>query len=88
MTITGGDSDRGAVMKEARGAMSSPTAPPAESPFVIVRDRRLHGQGIAKGRMRTAHPPLSKAPTGVEPVMEVLQTSALPLGYGAEPRRS
>ena len=24
-----------------------------------------------------------KAPTGVEPVMEVLQTSALPLGYGA-----
>ena len=25
-----------------------------------------------------------KAPTGVEPVMEVLQTSALPLGYGAE----
>ncbi len=37
-------------------------------------------------------PPLSRwpksllrkeAPTGVEPVMEVLQTSALPLGYGA-----
>ena len=25
-----------------------------------------------------------EAPTGVEPVMEVLQTSALPLGYGAE----
>ena len=25
----------------------------------------------------------SEAPTGVEPVMEVLQTSALPLGYGA-----
>lgn len=24
-----------------------------------------------------------EAPTGVEPVMEVLQTSALPLGYGA-----
>jgi hypothetical protein len=27
-----------------------------------------------------------EAPTGVEPVMEVLQTSALPLGYGAGPR--
>ena len=26
---------------------------------------------------------LREAPTGVEPVMEVLQTSALPLGYGA-----
>jgi hypothetical protein len=25
-----------------------------------------------------------KAPTGVEPVMEDLQSSALPLGYGAE----
>src|SRR5512134_134676 len=25
----------------------------------------------------------TEAPTGVEPVMEVLQTSALPLGYGA-----
>ena len=25
-----------------------------------------------------------EAPTGVEPVMEVLQTSALPLGYGAD----
>ena len=24
-----------------------------------------------------------EAPTGFEPVMEVLQTSALPLGYGA-----
>ena len=24
-----------------------------------------------------------EAPTGIEPVMEVLQTSALPLGYGA-----
>jgi hypothetical protein len=30
--------------------------------------------------------PLStvEAPTGFEPVMEVLQTSALPLGYGAK----
>jgi hypothetical protein len=26
---------------------------------------------------------IAEAPTGVEPVMEVLQTSALPLGYGA-----
>lgn len=26
---------------------------------------------------------LFKAPTGVEPVMEDLQSSALPLGYGA-----
>ena len=26
----------------------------------------------------------SEAPIGIEPMMEVLQTSALPLGYGAE----
>jgi hypothetical protein len=25
-----------------------------------------------------------EAPIGIEPMMEVLQTSALPLGYGAE----
>src|SRR5688500_13494299 len=30
---------------------------------------------------------VAEAPTGVEPVMEVLQTSALPLGYGAEMSR-
>ena len=29
-----------------------------------------------------------EAPTGIEPVMEVLQTSALPLGYGATRPRS
>ena len=41
-----------------------------------------------RGRMAILGGPLvfsgGEAPIGIEPMMEVLQTSALPLGYGAE----
>ena len=45
------------------------------SPSSSTRKRISRPQGSGSGD--------SEAPTGVEPVMEVLQTSALPLGYGA-----
>ncbi len=65
-------------------------------PGLLLVDMGRHGRGKVGGFLgsrRKRQEPQSlaaltrnhhrEAPTGVEPVMEVLQTSALPLGYGA-----
>ncbi len=53
-------------------------------PNPIFRTVGLELEGhLQKGLQMTPVQTL-EAPTGFEPVMEVLQTSALPLGYGAK----
>ena len=51
----------------------------------MLRPLQDQNEAMAIGGHRGSGPGTRiKAPTGVEPVMEDLQSSALPLGYGAE----
>src|SRR5690606_6938135 len=68
------------------GKQSESTAPRglrhAEASTARATRRRRAWSAAARCRMRTGVRKL-EATTGIEPVMEVLQTSALPLGYMA-----
>ena len=60
-----------------RSTNSSLVFSPRFPQFLIKDENGLHQGGPKYLR-------LTEAPIGIEPMMEVLQTSALPLGYGAE----
>ncbi len=58
----------------------------SNAPTIMLRSS-LENAGLdAPGRLETAAGD-QKAPPGFEPGMKVLQTSALPLGYGARKQR-
>ena len=86
---------RGSVRRSLSGASSPveryPVFCAASGANVANRIRRalravpvLHSRAASKkGGYAIAYPPFLEAPPGIGPGMKVLQTSALPLGYGA-----
>ena len=64
-------------------ALEAGTFPPALIPHAPCGGRLMTGCGVAQPSIPTALLDNLEAPPGFEPGVEVLQTSALPLGDGA-----